>query len=81
MTDNSWHLDKRVNAGHILTTIALAVALFTWASSMQEKQAVTMTKVENIQANQALQTDALRKEITYLRGSIDKLNDKLDRLR
>jgi TolA-binding protein len=81
MNDSNWHLDKRLNVGHFLTTITLTVGLFAWASSIQEKQAVTMTKVENIQANQSLQTDALRKEITYLRGSIDKLNDKLDRLR
>ena len=75
-----WHLDKRVNVGHLLTTIIIAGSMFIWASNMESRIATISADVENLKDNQAIQTESLRREISYLRGSVDKLNDKLDRL-
>lgn len=80
MEQEHWHLDKRLNVGHLLTTIVIAGSMFMWASNMESRIATITADVENIESNQANQTEALRREISYLRGSVDKLNDKLDRL-
>ena len=75
-----WHLDKRLNVGHILTTIIIAGSMFTWASGMEARMARLSTDVANIKSTQADKDEALRREMSYLRSSIDKLSDKLDRL-
>ena len=35
--ENGWHLDKRISIAHILTTIAMAVALAAWVFALQSK--------------------------------------------
>lgn len=77
---HDWHIVKSINVGDVLTTLAIAGTAFIWLSSVESRVATLSTQVENIKASQAAQTESLRREMTYLRGSVDKLNDKLDRL-
>lgn len=80
MSTEQWHFDKRINVGEVLTTIALAGSVFIWLSSVESRVATLTTQVDSIKESQVAQTESIRREMTYLRGSIDKLNDKLDRL-
>lgn len=82
-----WHLDKRLNAGHILTTAALAVSIFAWGSAMDRRVSVLEEKAR-AQAERDQQQDSttasaillLRQEFSELRGEIRATNGKLDRL-
>ena len=65
--NGGWHLDKRISIAHILTTIAMAVALAAWVFALQAKVDVnsagisTHTQVVDVKfaANQ-LQLDQFR---------------------
>ena len=86
--DNShWALDKRLNIGHLLTTLSLAAALFAWASSMDRRIAVLETQ-QQAQIERDRQQDSalastvvlLRNDYTGLREELRETNRKLDRL-
>lgn len=82
-----WHLDKRVNLGHLLTTLSLAVAIFVWASAMdrrvavlEEKAAVQRERDANQDSTASAAVILLRNELTGLRDEIRETNRKLDRI-
>jgi uncharacterized coiled-coil protein SlyX len=75
----SWHLDKRVNIGHLLTTLSLAVALFVYVQQqdrrltiLEERQASSSREIANNERN-------LTGVITDLKLSIERLNQRLER--
>lgn len=67
--DNRWHLDKRLNIGHIITTIMLAIAVFTYASGIDKR----ITVLEESKKYQ----ETTNKQVTE---QLKSINDKLDRL-
>lgn len=82
-----WHLDKRVNLGHLLTTLSLAVAIFAWGSAMDRRVAVLEEKAAAQRERDAGQDSAagtavilLRNELTGLHDEIRETNRKLDRI-
>ena len=75
-----WHLDKTISVGHLLSTVVIAISIFSWASAVdrrveQNAQAIKYLSKEQTEGQNRL--DALRSEIkTDLRA----INAKLDRL-
>ena len=74
MADNStgWHLDKRVNVGHLLTTISLAVMLFVWANRMDSR--ITVLEVQ--QLNQTLVAADIRSQLKDVNNKLDRLIER-----
>ena len=79
--DPHWHLDKRLNLGHLLTTLALATSIFVWASAVERRVSVHDTEIEILKtANKeaiALLRDELREvrnELRYLRTDLGAMN-------
>lgn len=72
-----WHLDKRLNVSHLLTTLALATSIFVWASAIERRVSVHDAEIEilktaNKEAISLLRDELreLRNEIRYLRAEI-----------
>jgi hypothetical protein len=79
--DPHWHLDKRLNLGHLLTTLALATSIFVWASAIERRVSVHDAEIEILKtANKeaiALLRDELREvrnELRYLRTDLSAMN-------
>ena len=76
----SWHLDKRINVGHFLTTLALAFALFSWANAIDRR--VVVLEERNVINDR----DHKRNEIAIDRlgllvhEELKQMNTKLDRV-
>lgn len=90
MTDDDasrpWHLDRRLNVGHLLTTLSLAAAIFAWGSAMDRRLAVIEEKAraqaERDSAQDAALASALvllRTEFGDLRAEVRQTNQKIDR--
>lgn len=86
MPDNSqadrrgFHLERSVNVGHILTTMGILIAAFTWGSKLETQvsnnaQAIAYLNQNNVRTN--ARVDTLRAEI---RADLRDINAKLDRL-
>ncbi len=67
--DRHWHLDKRINVGHIFTTLGLLAGLFTWGSSVETRIAL----LNQQGANQ----DMWMQQVTT---ELQTLNDKMQQL-
>jgi len=65
----NWHLDKRVNVGHLLTTLVIAGGLFIWAMNTDSR--ITRLEVRQEQSTRTAQE---------IKGELQILNRKMDRL-
>ena len=65
----NWHLDKRVNVGHLLTTLVIAGGLFIWAMNTDSR----ITRLE-VRQEQSIRT------AQEIKGELQILNRKMDRL-
>lgn len=68
----TWHLDKRLNVGHILTTITLAVGIFVWANKMDNR--ITVLEVQ--QQNTAATGVEIKNQLLELNRKIDRLIER-----
>jgi hypothetical protein len=82
-----WHLDKRLNVSHLLTTVALATGMIGWGAAMDrrvailEERAAAQRNIDDRQDAELLRAHLMLKE--EIRGVRDELRDqskKLDRL-
>lgn len=74
----SWHLEKRINVGHILTTILLVAAMFSWTGKIESELLVQQARIDALENVQQLQIETIQKDINKLHNSMDKLGDKLE---
>lgn len=89
MTDDErhWHLDKRLNLGHLLTTVSLAAAIMWWGAAMDRRVAV-LEAARDVQTLNDGRQDAdlhralaaMKEESRLLREEIRDTGRKLDRL-
>lgn len=78
--DNHWHLDKRLNVGHLITTLSLAGAMVVWAMTIETRVAEHSIQIGSI-ASQIERVESRNdKNMSQLTTAINRINDKLDRL-
>ena len=78
--DTAWHLDKKVNISHILATLTLAAAIFTWGSTIEQRIAlVEASSTRQAQVDQA-QDQEFRRYVVEMRDDIHELSRKIDKL-
>lgn len=87
MDDRHWHLDKRLNLGHLLTTVSLAAAIMWWGAAMDRRVAVLEAARDSQATNDSRQDAdlhralaAMKEESRMLREEIRDTGRKLDRL-
>jgi hypothetical protein len=90
-TDNKWHLDKRVNISHFIATILLAASIVKWGNTIENRISVLeaqkqqeseyfQREMQGMREEAVRSSELLRSEISRLRQSQDRINDKLDRI-
>jgi Flp pilus assembly protein TadB len=79
-SDGAWHLDKKVNISHIIATLMLAAAIFTWGSNIEQRIAlVEASATRQAQVDQA-QDQEFRRYVVEMRDDIRELSRKIDKL-
>jgi Flp pilus assembly protein TadB len=75
-TDSAWHLDKKVNISHIIATLMLAAAIFTWGSKIEQRIAlVEASSTRQAQVDQA-QDQEFRRYVVEMREDIHETEPK-----
>ena len=78
--DTAWHLDKKVNLSHIVATLTLAAAMFTWGSKIEQRIAlVEASSTRQAQVDQA-QDQEFRRYVVEMRADIREMSRKIDKL-
>ena len=79
-SDSAWHLDKKVNISHIIATLMLAAAFFTWGSKIEQRIAlVEASATRQAQVDQA-QDQEFRRYVVEMREDIHEMSRKIDKL-
>lgn len=78
--DTAWHLDKKVNISHILATLTLAGAIFTWGSKIEQRIALVEASAVRQQAVDQAQDQEFRSSLVEMREDIRELSRKIDKL-
>ncbi len=77
--DRSWHLDRRVSVGHIVTTLAVAVSLVVWLNDIDKRISV-LEEIAQQHAERFDRTDKRwEQELINLRRMLERIEDKIDR--
>ena len=75
-----WHIDKKVNVGHFLTTLTLAGAMIVWAMTIDSRLAEHEVRIGH--NSEAIDSSEARtnKAMDDIHNVANRINDKLDRL-
>ena len=73
-------MDKTVNISHILATLTLAAAIFTWGSKIEQRVAlVESSTARQAQVDQA-QDQEFRRYVVEMRENVREMSRKIDKL-
>ena len=75
-----WHLDKTISVGHLLSTLIIAISIFSWASSLDRR--VEQNAQNVVFLGEKIDRD--RQELARVRDQVStnyrEMNRKLDRI-
>jgi len=74
----SWHVDKSINIGYVLTSIIMAFSIVVWAFKMDIRVAVLETQQANAKETDARTALLLRDNFSELKASQIRIEQKLD---
>ena len=81
MNDNEhWHLDKRLNVGHLLTTVTVGAGVIAWALTVENAIAEHEIKIQNNTQEISHTEDRSDRDFERVYKLVSTINDKLDRL-
>lgn len=75
-----WHLDKRLNVGHLMTTIAMVIAMFLYVGDIEKEVIKNRENIQHIQEIQKIQNEKASLQIKSVIVSVDKIDAKIDKL-
>jgi hypothetical protein len=71
-----WQLDRHINVGHLLTTIALMAGLFLWGSRMEQRIAVLEDRYNRQDAATAEAFRELKIELREMSRKLDRWQER-----
>lgn len=81
---SDWHLDKRLNLGHLASTVVVAVALFSYINAIEDKAIANTLNISVLKAQRKedmMRIEAQRKEdVVRIEKQLGNINNKLDKL-
>jgi hypothetical protein len=79
-TESHWHLDKRLNVGHVLTTLSIAGVMILWAMNIEGRIQSHDIQLTTIVEQMDRMDDRNIRSLENISEQINRINDKLDRL-
>lgn len=74
MHDSRWHLDKRLNVGHLITTAMLFAGLFAWGSDVN-------TRLALVERDQSTLTRQVSEDLTELKEVLKEMRAEIREFR
>jgi hypothetical protein len=78
MESKRFRIDTTVNIAHILTTMGLVTAIFTWGSDVKSMLTKHETEINEIRVSRTASQVQLRQDISDLKTDIRTLSAKVD---
>lgn len=78
--DNAWHLDKRINVGHLATTAILVAGIFMWGAELEKKVEVNAQAQIFLKEQQSQDRERFESRLSEIKDDLKGLGNKLDRI-
>ena len=75
-----WHLDRKVSITHIISTVMVIASLFVWGGGIERRIDLNAKDIEQVREMQNRNWQANKEAWRELKSSLNKMNNKLDRL-
>lgn len=75
-----WHLDKTVSTGHIISTLVIAMSVFSWALAKDKRVEQNAQNIEFLTQNHKRLEHHVNATRNEIRQDLRVINAKLDRL-
>ncbi len=76
--DSHWHLDKRVPVAIIIALLMQTAGALVWAGAASERLSTLEGSTQPL-AQMSERTARLEEQVIYMRATLDRIEDKLDR--
>ena len=76
--DTQWHLDKRVPVAIILALLMQTAGALVWAGAASERLSTLEGSTQSL-SQMNVRTARLEEQVNYMRATLDRIEDKLDR--
>lgn len=73
-----WHLEKSISIGHIITTVAIAGSVLTWAMRMDTRVSVVETQVHYASTQQERLESNARDGVNEIKAALIRIEQKID---
>jgi hypothetical protein len=81
---SDWHLDKRLNIGHVLSTLIIAATAFSYINSIESKTDANTLQIETIKDQRKEDNTRIEKQrkedVERVEKQLSNINAKLDKL-
>lgn len=75
--NNSWHLEKTISIGHILTTLTVAGSLVVWGLTVDKRVAILEAgAVFNIEAHKRMD-DTLKDSVSRIEAAVVRIEEAM----
>ncbi|MBF0170804.1 MAG: hypothetical protein HQK87_06925 [Nitrospinae bacterium] len=78
LENKRFRIDTTVNIAHILTTIGLVTAIFTWGSDVKAMLVKHETEITSLQNANGYNDQKMQMQISELRTDVRTLSSKID---
>ena len=75
-----WHLDKTVSVGHIISTLVIAMSVFSWALAIDKRVEQNAQNIKFLTQNHKRLENHVEATRNEIRQDLRAINAKLDRL-
>jgi TolA-binding protein len=72
-----FRVDTTINIAHILTTVAMILAIFSWGSDLKATVQKHEFEIQDVKSNVRYDRDTLREELRELNRKIDKISERV----
>lgn len=76
--EHHWHLEKTISIGHIITTIAIAGSVLTWAMRMDTRVSVVETQLHHAAEQQQRFESNSRDGMNEIKAALIRIEQKID---
>jgi len=80
MSQEHWHLDKKVNLSHMVTTMILLISGVVYVGDIDTKVEKQGIQIESLQEKVEQQRDDTKEMFDQLRSDMKGIDQKLDKL-
>ncbi len=77
----AWHLDKTISVGHLLSTVVIAISVFSWASAVDRRVEQNAQAIDYLKREQTKQSQNISDFRAEFKEDFRQVEQRMDAVR